>query len=642
LRDLLKNEDLKEEHAKLRAATERLTDLFDDAPVGYITLSAEGTVEEINLTGAKMLRVDRGQVVGTPFSDYITSEAEQMYGLHLKEVSATCEPLSCELKLERKDGTTFHIRIDSRAIDVDGGLTQIRSTLTDITEHKQAGRAIRESEDRLMSYYEATFEGIAISVQGELIDVNERFCEIFGYEREELIGKNAMDLVVEEDRELVSDNIQSGFEKPYEHRCLHKDGSIVHVEVHGRQIQFQGRPARVAAIHDITEKKVLRGQLIQAQKIEAMGTLADGIAHDFNNLLAAIMGYISLAEDDIDPKIGTSEFLEEADKACLRAKDLTTRLIKLARGEAPDKEEVSIGKLTKDIVNSALNGSIIHCGFSIPEDLSPVEIDEEQIKQVIHSITANAMESMNGQGTIKVGCENITIDDNDALMLRNGNYVKICIEDQGTGIPKGELSRIFDPYFTTKEAGAQKGTGFGLSMTHSIVKRHNGSITVESELGEGTAFTIYLPVSDGGIREPRPFSEEPGGEPVRGKGKILVMDDEATMRDLSGRRLDRLGYDFEVAENGAEAIRLYQQARQTEAPFDVVILDLTIAFGMGGTETLDNLRGIDPDIKAIVATGHSDDPIITDHREYGFRGALRKPHSEFELSKVLQGVFSEA
>ncbi len=388
------------------------------------------------------------------------------------------------------------------------------------------------------------------------------------------------------------------------------------------------------------ERIKIEAQLQQAQKMEAIGALAGGIAHDFNNLLSVILTNISLAQDEIKPAVGTSEFLKEAEKASIRAGELTTRVITFSRGGEPVKKVTAIGELVKDSVSSLLSGSDTDCEFSIADNLSLVEIDQGQMKHVIHNIVSNAREAMTGKGSIKVYCENVTIGPKDALTLKDGKYVRISIKDQGVGIPEESLSKIFDPYCSTKEMGVDKGIGLGLSICHSIVEKHGGLLTVESEPGMGTTLFIYLPASEKEIPEPEPVKKPIAERPVTGGGKILVMDDEEMIRHMTSQVLGLLGYNAEVSKDGVEAIEMYKRAKESGEPFDAVILDLTIEFGMGGTEAIRKLIEIDPDVKAIVSTGYSNDPVVAKFREYGFRGALTKPYTNDELSKALHKVVS--
>jgi signal transduction histidine kinase/ActR/RegA family two-component response regulator len=393
------------------------------------------------------------------------------------------------------------------------------------------------------------------------------------------------------------------------------------------------------------EKNKLETQLQQAQKMEAIGTLAGGIAHDFNNMLTSVFGNISIAKMDTKPGTKIFELLTEAENAGMRAKDLTARLITFSKGGDPVKERGSIGELVRDTVSSSLSGPDINYESSIADDLSLVEFDENQMRHVIHNIVINATEAMSGQGTIKVYCEDVDIGEKDGLALKHGKYVKISIKDQGPGIPEENLTKIFDPYFSTKEMGSDKGMGLGLAVCHSIVKKHDGLITVESELGIGTTFiiylSVYLPTPEKEIKEPKPVKKAMREKPVTGGGRILVMDDEDMVRDVFAAMLSKLGYEVEVAVEGSEAIEMYKKAKESGKSYDGVILDLTNKIGMGGKEAIKKLLGVDPGIKAIVATGYSNDPIVTKFREYGFCGALTKPFFMDELSKAVKEVLDE-
>ncbi|MCD6297692.1 MAG: response regulator, partial [Deltaproteobacteria bacterium] len=305
-------------------------------------------------------------------------------------------------------------------------------------------------------------------------------------------------------------------------------------------------------------------------------------------------------------------------------------------GGEPVKEIVPIGEFVKDSVFSTLRDADIDCDFSILDDLYPIEIDEAQMKQVIRNIVINAQEAMGGEGKIKVCCENVVCEAEKTPTLKEGKYVRVSIEDKGAGIPKENIAKISDPYFSTKEMGAEKGQGLGLAISHSIVEKHDGLITVESELGKGTNISIYLLASEKEKVELAPLKKPAEKRPVIGKGKILLMDDEETVRNVSAAMLKKLGYKLELAVDGLEAIEKYKKARDSGRPFDAVILDLTNQFGMGGLEAVKGLLAIDPHVKAIVSTGYSNDPVVTDFRRYGFCGALPKPYTMDALSKGLK------
>ena len=358
------------------------------------------------------------------------------------------------------------------------------------------------------------------------------------------------------------------------------------------------------------EKAKLETQLVQAQKMEAIGTLAGGIAHDFNNILTAIIGNISLAMLDLRWKSKARERLKQAEKACLQAQNLSRQLLTFSRGGAPIKEVVSVKRLITESASFACRGSQVNYESSLPDNLWAVEADPGQISQVFQNLVINAIQAMPTGGMIKIRGENLEVEAGNELPIDAGRYVKISIQDEGIGISAEHLSRIFDPYFTTK----QKGSGLGLATSYSIIKNHHGHISVESELGIGTTFNVYLPASDRQvIQQPKEDKEL-----LSGKGKILVMDDEAMVREVLGKMLIALGYEVKFAEDGAEAIEFFTRGTDAGDPFAAVILDLTVPGGMGGKETMEKLLRIDPQVKAIVSSGYSDDPVMANFKEYGF------------------------
>lgn len=388
------------------------------------------------------------------------------------------------------------------------------------------------------------------------------------------------------------------------------------------------------------EKKRLAAQLQQAQKLESVGTLAGGIAHDFNNLLSIIMGNISMAKDDVKPEHGVTEFLDEAEKASLLARDLTKQLITFSKGGAPVKKISYISNLIEKATNFALSGSNLGCEFNTPDDLWPVEIDEGQIRHVINNVVINAVQAMPKGGTIKVCAKNIvsgTDKDYEGLSLPDGNYVKISIRDQGTGISDKDLPMIFDPYYSSKERGTQKGMGLGLATSYSIIKQHKGEITAQSKLGVRTTINIYLPASEIEVPVKKKLEEKV----IVGKGRILIMDDEEMIRDVLSQMLRRLGYEVESSKDGTEAIESYKKAMKSDNPFDAVMLDLTVRGGMGGRDAIQKLIEIDPDVNGIVNSGHSDDPVMTYFKKYDFCSAIAKPFSMPELSVILDKVITD-
>ncbi|NNL41182.1 MAG: response regulator [Desulfobacterales bacterium] len=387
--------------------------------------------------------------------------------------------------------------------------------------------------------------------------------------------------------------------------------------------------------------KRAKDRLEKIRNLESIAALSGGIAHDYNNLLTVIIGNISLIQSYIEPDDMISGLLEEALEASMTAKSLTQKLITFSKGGRPIMETASISPVIKSTTEFSLSGSNIKCEFSIPDDLWLVQIDKTQIGHVIHNLVMNAREAMPEGGIITVAAQNVNITDKTPALgtrLKIGHYVKISITDQGMGISKEILNKIFDPYFSTKDLGTQKGMGLGLSICHSIIKKHNGDITAESGTETGASLQFYLPATEETIVTHKSLEDPENAKIVLGKGRILVMDDEKMVTKITGHILNRLGYDPSFAENGAQAIDMYEKAMESPNPFDAVILDLTVRGGMGGKEAIKRLIEIDPKIIAIVSSGYSNSPVMTSYKDYGFMGVIAKPYNINELSKKLNEV----
>jgi len=387
----------------------------------------------------------------------------------------------------------------------------------------------------------------------------------------------------------------------------------------------------VLVFRDVTEKQRMDAHLLNEQKLDSIGILAGGIAHDFNNLLTAIAGNITLSK--MLAPASQEELLDcltEAEAACLRATELTHQLLTFAKGGGPVKRVTSLAALLRETAPFALAGSNVRCEFSIPEDLWTVEVDPTQIAQVINNLVINAKQAMPNGGTIAVQARNSIVWPEHAPPTETGAYVQVSIRDQGVGIPKEHLQKIFVPYFTTKRTG----TGLGLATSYSIVRNHHGYITVDSEVGVGTVFHVYLPASEARAEErARP-------EPPQGMGRVLLMDDEDMVRKVTSQMLRQLGYSVDGAADGVEVIEMYRKAKEAGQPYDLVIMDLTIPGGMGGRECIDKLHAIDPNAKAIVTSGYSEDPVMAEHERFGFVGVISKPWKIETVSETLHGVLS--
>ena len=383
-------------------------------------------------------------------------------------------------------------------------------------------------------------------------------------------------------------------------------------------------------VRNITDQRRLEEELRKSHKLESLSVLAGGIAHDFNNLLTGILGNVSMAKKTIDPLSKAVKRLEDAEKAVARSQDLAQQLMTFSKGGAPVKKAAVIEQIVRDSAAFVLRGSNVKCEFAIDDDVWPVEVDEGQMNQVINNLIINADQAMEGGGIVKVRIENQMVAPRNEMALKEGRYVRISIEDQGSGISDAHIHKIFDPYFTTKEHGS----GLGLATVYSIIKNHDGFIGVESKEGAGTVFCLYLPSSEVGLPQPE---ESKAGTPA-GSGKVLVMDDEELIREVATDILDYLGYCAVACHDGKAAIELYREAMTAGEPFAAVLMDLTIPGGMGGQETMQRLLELDPDVIGIVSSGYCNDPILSNYGHYGFSGIVEKPYSPDALGNVLHDL----
>ncbi|HBE79326.1 MAG TPA: hypothetical protein DDW65_16365 [Firmicutes bacterium] len=387
----------------------------------------------------------------------------------------------------------------------------------------------------------------------------------------------------------------------------------------------------IETIRDITHQKQMEADAIRMQKLESLGILAGGIAHDFNNILAAILANLQLAALKLSRQEDITRYLNDTIETTWKASHLTRQLLTFAKGGAPVKKTASILELIMDAVEFVLRGSKVKAKFHFRENPWAVEIDEGQITQVINNLTINAVQAMPQGGFLEITLENIVVPAESKY--NPGRYVKLSVKDYGYGIPVDNIDKIFDPFFTTKEVG----NGLGLSTSYSIIKKHDGYIEVESAVGTGATFHIYLPAAAGEAA----VWEVSRKIAIEGEYKILLMDDDEIIRQVVGDMLTYYGYRITIAKDGNETIDLYRQAMSTGERFDAVIMDLTVPGGMGGLETMAVLRRIDPCVKAIISSGYASDPIMSDYSQYGFCGFVVKPYKFEELVEVLNTALQQ-
>jgi PAS domain S-box-containing protein len=551
-------------------------------------------------------------------------ELMQLSGNRTYEASASCPDRSIRHTITKK--AAFH--------KADGTIGGIVGVITDITELKKAEEALKESKARFENLSEASFETVIFIENGIIIDVNQRFYDMFGYSDNEIIGRDVLETIAPAVRTLSKEMIAAKSGETYETIGLKKDGTVFPIEIRPRELHLRGRNIRISVIRDLTEQKDMEEEVLKSKNLQSVGTLAGGIAHDFNNLLMAIVGNISLAKMNASQDGKITEFLSEAERIAFMGKNLTQQLLTFSRSGEPVRKIVMIGTMLREVSDKLLGSSPIRPRYNIPMDLIPDEVDEDQMKQVIQNMVVNAKEAMPSGGTIVLSCENVNITPQNKLPLIKEDHVKISIHDEGVGIPEENLSKIFDPYFTTKGMGSQKGVGLGLAICYSIIRNHNGYILVDSAPGKGTTFQIYLPASKKDIIEI--CIEEKVAR--HGKGRVLIMDDEEMILKIAKELLLFMGYEVTTAQSGEETIGFYKQAVELKKPFDAVVLDLAIPGGMGGKEVMHELITIDPHVKAIISSGYLNDPVVKDFKNYGFSGMLTKPYEANELDDKLQSI----
>jgi PAS domain S-box-containing protein len=513
-----------------------------------------------------------------------------------------------------------------------------KSLLEEISERKK----IEQQQQILSSLVENSNDLIGIaSFDGNLVYLNRAGKKLLGLE-------DVGDVRTFNMREMTFPKFQSKLESIFsvllktgswkgEAKYRHyKSGASIPVETHAFVLRDPKTDPAIAFANisrDISERKSMEREMIKGQKLESIGILAGGIAHDFNNLLTAITGYVSLAQAQVSPEGEVGRYLVAAGKAAFRGRDLTQQLLTFSGGGTPVKKTVAVSELIRDSVGLALTGSNVRCDIVLAPDLWHVDVDEGQIIQVMNNLLINACQAMPDGGVIQVSSRDVTLGINDRPPLVEGRYVRVSVKDHGIGIPGEHLPKIFDPYFTTK----QKGNGLGLATSYAIVRKHEGSIFVESKLGVGSTFHIYLPAS----RNKNAKQIGSDVKTLQGEGRILIMDDVEAIREVATSMLQSLGYTTADASDGVEVLELYREAMETGKPFDAVILDLTVPGGMGGLETVKNLLRMDPTAKVIVSSGYSNDGIMADYKVHGFSDVVPKPYNLKQFGDAVGRLLSK-
>lgn len=622
-----------------RRKAEQARDQLFDCSIDMLCVAGfDGMFKQINPAWSRTLGWSSQELLARPWIEFVHPDDRESTRSVNEQLVDGRTVYSFENRYQCKDGSYRWISWNSFPLPKEGIMFGVAR---DVTARRITEETLRESEASYRAL-SANLPGILYRVllreNGRMVFYNDMLRELTGYRASELgqTGARSLDaLIVPEDTARVVVALAAAVERdePFhvEYRVRAKDGTVRHFSERGRPQRGQdGEPLFIdGMIFDVTDRRRVEEEFQKRERLESLGILAGGIAHDFNNLLGGLFGYIDMARVYGILDAQTREYLDKSIGCFQRARDLTQQLLTFAKGGTPMRSVVAIGSVVKDAAALALSGSNVRCEYALDADIRAVDADASQISQAINNIVLNARHAMPDGGTVTVSIRNEDLDSGNVHGLAAGPYVRISVADRGAGIAPEHCARVFDPFFTTK----QHGSGLGLATSYSIVKKHDGHIWVESVLGEGATFHILLPASAAPVVE--------SGTPddaiaVSSSLRVLVMDDEPVVLDMVAQMLTGLGHTVSIAADGDAAVRLYQNLRNRGTQFDAVILDLTVPGGMGGKRTVEELLRVNPDVKAIVASGYSDDPVMSEFRNYGFVAAVKKPFRIKDLADVLR------
>lgn len=493
----------------------------------------------------------------------------------------------------------------------------------------------------LAAFFHETPDAVLfVDANGRIAFANPAACRLLGYEHEEILNADVGVFLRGQDvaRALGEASKQGQERSPRyaEYRLKRADGSFTWVEVSVCPLPEEHQGLMGWVFRDVTARKELEADIVTRTKLEAISTMAGGIAHDWNNILSIILGNLDLAQSRCRPEDALMPLIRSATQAAVEARELVFKFLCFARNAVQEETVVHAGSLAEEVCRATLSGRSVNGEVSFQNGLWSVKGDPQLLRTVLANVLENARAATPAGGTIRVLLRNVEVAPEDGMSrhLKPGPYVRFDVQDEGPGIPADIIDRVFDPYFSTKTRGTQKGMGMGLSVAWGIVQSHGGHIGITSQEQTGTTVTFYLPA----VPKAQPLKG--GRSEINGplRAKILVMDDEPMLRQLAEAVMEHLGYECETARHGKEAVAKYKEAMEKSDPFDMVILDLTVKGGMGGIPTMAQLLSIDPHVKAVIYTGYSADPILDNYRLYGFKGALPKPYAIKDMADLIRRV----
>ncbi len=623
--------------------------ILDTTGDGIYGVNTEGIINFMNVAALRITGYQMEEVIGRNQHDILFhATQDQTFSPPVQKQQYRCME-KCRTHrfsgkfFRRKDGTKFSVDYTCSPTMENDIATGAVITFTDTSERRKAENALRESEEKFRIISAAATDAIVlVDDTGKISYSNQAAERMFAADIVEIIDNNVNPVLVSMKNLRGSQQVLQEFfakcgkkalKRSYEFKVVKEDGRNFFIEISTSTLKLKDKNHLLGIIRDITGRKKTEEELVKVRKLESVGVLAGGIAHDFNNILMAILGNLHIAHGLLDNREKARRILKNAEKAALKAKELSQQLLTFSKGGEPIKEQASLEKLIRSSADFILSGSKIACRYQIPDDLFLVDIDKGQMSQVIQNLIINAEQAMPMGGTVEISCCNISESRAESIPgLGQGDYVRIQIQDSGTGIPEEIIGQIFDPYFSTK----QNGSGLGLAITHSIIAKHNGHISVHSSNDSGSTFTIYLPADKNGRLE----EQKKSAKVVQGSKKVILMDDEEMIRESVGELLESIGHTVLTAADGREAVNIYENEMNEGDPVDIVIVDLTVPGGMGGKETARAILDIDRDAKIIVSSGYSNDPIMARHQEHGFKAAMAKPFDPDELGETITTVLS--
>lgn len=627
-------EALRESEERYRAVVEEQTDLI-------CRCIKDGSITFVNAAFCRFFGESKEKIIGLKFLDLVPEQDRGRIGDHLEAISLTAPSETCEHRVMPPDGRLRWVQWNLKGIyDVQENLVEFQCVGREITDRKSAEDALRASEERTRLLIEQSPVGIGIVRNSVYAYANPALVSILGCETpDEIVGHHLEQYIHPDDRDIVGSWPEDVFStrrnpSPYDIRGLKKNGDAFDAQVWHTRMDFTGEPSVLLFLVDASEAKVLRAQLMHAQKMEAVGTLAGGIAHDFNNLLTAILGYSDLLLEN--KKEGDPEYsdLQKIIRSARHGADLVQRILTFSRTTETTPRPVDLNSVVdhmKDILARTFP-KIIQIDLALADNLLNINADYAQLEQVLINLALNAKDAMPDGGKLMIRTENLCLDDEYCrthLMAKEGDYVVMTVSDTGHGMPPEIQEHIFEPFFTTKEPG--KGTGLGLPMVYGMVKQHGGFIDFESEPGRGTTFKVLIPALD---HKTEPFQVDEESAYLEGDETVLLVDDEDFIRDLGTRYLGKAGYRVLTAAGGVEAIEIY---RQEAKDISLVIIDLMMP-DMTGKQCLDELQKINPLVKVLVASGYAQEEPLTSELLGRVQDFVRKPYEKVQLLSAIRKI----